>query len=197
MATSYLPKAITKDVLFERAQERFQEWTKIYADPTKTAQWMYEDMSCSCYCGCPVDDFPDDVRDEQESIIRYQYKDGQESIIRYQYKDGQESIIRYQYKDGGCFFIVDGIEVEVLDLRSMRESPRVNKETYTDVCVPTISYTDDDGNYMYHIIPDTWIYGSTQAGFDEGKPVHKVFIDAAREYIKEHGITKEMQEVQD
>lgn len=172
MAVSYLPKTITKDVLFKRARERFQELCQIYADPTKTAQWMYEDMSCSCYCGCPADDFPDDVKAEQDSIIRY------------------------QYKDGGCFFIIDGIEVEVLDLRSMRESSRMNKETYADVCVPVISYTDPDGIYMYHIIPNAWLYGSTSSEFDERQEVHPEFINAAREYINEHSITKEMQEVQ-
>lgn len=173
MGVNYLPKAITKDVLFKRAQERFQEWCKIYSDPTKTAQWMYEDMSCSCYCGCPADDFPEEVKAEQEAVIRY------------------------QYKDGGCFFIVDGIEIEVQDLRSMRESQRVNKETYADVCVLTISYTEADGMYMYHVIPNAWLYGSTSDRFNEGQEVHPEFINAARQYIKEHNITKEMQEVED
>lgn len=173
MSTGYLPKAITKDVLFKRAQERFQEWCKMYADPDISAQYMYEDMSASCYCGCPADDFPVQVKAEQDSVIRY------------------------QYKDGDCFFIVDGIEVEVMDLRSMRESPRVNKETYADVCVITISYTDEDGMYMYHVVPDTWLYGSTSNDFDEGCEVHPEFINAARDYIKIHHITKEMQEVQD
>jgi len=172
LAVSTLPKTVTKDVLFERARERFQDWCKMYADPDKTAQWMYEDMSASCYCGCPADDFPDDVKAEQDSVIRY------------------------QYKDGTCFFIVDGIEVEVMDLRSMRESSRVNKETYADVCVITISYTDEDSIYMYHVIPNAWLYGSTSNEFDEGKPVHKEFFEATRQYVREHDITKGMQEVQ-
>lgn len=170
---NYLPKTITKEVLFVRAQERFQSWAKMYGDPNVSAQYMYEDMSASCFCGCPADDFSDDVKAEQDSTIRY------------------------QYKDGGCFFIVDGIEIEVMDLRSMRASPRVNKETYADVCVLAISYTDEDDMYMYHIIPNTWMYGSTSDSFDEGKPVHTEFVEAARQYIKEHDITKEMQEVQD
>lgn len=173
MGVSILPETVTKDVLFEEAQRRFQEWCKMYADPDISAQYMYEDMSASCYCGCPADDFPDEVKAEQDSVIRY------------------------QYKDGGCFFIIDGIEVEVMDLRSMRESSRVNKETYADVCVITISYTEADGMYMYHVVPDAWLYGSTSHDYDEGKPVHKEFLDAAREYIKEYNITKEMQEVQD
>ena len=168
----YLPEQITKDVLFKRAQERFQEWVKMYADPDTSAQWMYEDMAASCYCGCPADDFPDEVKAEQDSVIRYQYKDGM------------------------CFFMLDGIEIEVMDLRSMRISPRVNKETYADVCVITISYTDEDGMYIYHVVPDAWLYGSTSNDFDEGCEVHPEFINAARDYIKIHHITKEMQEVQ-
>lgn len=173
MAVEYLPKTVTKDILFKKAQEKFQSWALMYTDPNVSVQWMYEDMSCSCFCGCPADDFPDEVKAEQESVIRY------------------------QYKDGNCFFIVDGIEVEVLDLRSMRESPRVNKETYADICVLTISYTEEDGMYMYHVIPDTWLYGSMSHNFDEGCEVHQEFIAAARDYIKTHHITKEMQEVQD
>ena len=173
MSTDYLPKTVTKDVLFKRAQERFQEWCKMYANPDTSAQWMYEDMSCSCYSGCPTDDFPDEVKAEQDSIIRYQYRDGE------------------------CFFTIDDIEVEVQDLRSMRESSRVNKETYADICVLTISYNDDDGMYMYHVIPNVWLYGSTSHDFDAWHEVHPEFIKAAREYIKEHNIKKEMQEVQD
>lgn len=172
MSTSYLPKAITKEVLFKRAQERFQEWCKMYGDPNVSAQWMYEDMAASCYCGCPADDFPDEVKAEQDSVIRY------------------------QYKDGGCFFIIDGIEVMVLDLRDMRKDPSLGEARYADICIPVIHYDDGDIR-MDRPIPNTWLYGSTSAEFEEGMPVHKEFLDAAREYIKEHNITKEMQEVQD
>lgn len=108
----------------------------------------------------------------------------------------KENIIKYQYKDGMCFFIVDDVEVEVQDLRSMRESSRVGRELYADVCVLTVSYTEEDGMYMYHVIPDTWLYGSTSHDFDEGEPVHQEFINAARDYIKINHITKEMQEAQ-
>ncbi len=171
MAISHLPKTVTKDVLFEKAELRFRSWAQMYGDPNVTASYMYEDMSASCYCGCPADDFPDDVKAEQDSTIRY------------------------QYKDGNCSFIVDSIEVEVMDLRSMRESPRTCMALYTDICVLSISYTDEDGNYTCHIISNAWLYGSTSHDFDEGKPVHAEFINAARDYIKQHHITKEMQEV--
>lgn len=172
MAISYLPKTVTKEVLFKKAQERFQEWARMYTDTDVSAQYMYEDMSCSCYSGCPADDFPEE------------------------YKAEQDSTIKYQYEDGNCSFMIDGIEVEVQDLRSMRESPRVGKELYADVCVITISYNDDD-MFMCHVVPDTWLYGSTSCEFNEGMPVHDEFIKAAREYIKEHNITKEMQEVKE
>lgn len=166
-----LPKTITKDVLFKRAQERFQDWVKFYGDPTVSAQHMYEDMSCSCYSGSPEYDFPEE------------------------YKAEQNSTIRYQYKDGNCSFMIDGIEVEVMDLRSMRESPRVGKEMYSDVCVLTISYSDDaDGMHMYHVIPNTWLYGSTSDDFAEGAEVQPEFINAARDFIKANHITPELQQ---
>lgn len=173
MGVKKLPKTVTKDVLFKKAQERFQDWVKMYADTGISAQYMYEDMSASCYCGCPADDFPEEVKAEQDSTIRY------------------------QYKDGNCFFMIDDIEVEVHDLRSMRESPRVGKELYADICVLAISYNDEDGMCMYHVVPDVWLYGSTSDDFNEGQPVHKEFIDAAHDFIKVNHITKEMQEVKD
>ena len=172
MAISKLPRTITKLDLFEEAQRRFQEWVDMYADSSTSAQQMYDNMSCSSYSGDPAYDFPDDV------------------------KAMQDSVIRYQYEDGSCYFIIDGIKVEVFDLRSMRKSPRVGKEMYADVCILAISYTDSDGNFMYHPIPNTWLYGSASEEFDEGAEVHKEFINAARAYIKEYSITKEMQEVQ-
>ena len=172
MAISKLPRTITKLDLFEEAQRRFQEWVDMYADSYTSVEQMYDDMSCSSYSGDPAFDFPDDVKAEQGSVIRY------------------------QYEDGNCYFIIDGIKVEVFDLRSMRKSPRVGKETYADVCILAISYTDSDGNFMYHLIPNAWMYGSTSDSFDEGAEVHPEFIDAARKYIKEHDITKEMQEVE-
>lgn len=167
MAINYLPEEITKEELFKYAQNRFQHWVKMYADPNTSTQYMYEDMCCSIFSGEIAFDFPNLKQDDT---------------------------IRYQYKDGSCYFIVDGIEVSVYDLRSMRESPRVSKETYVDVCIPCISYADDNGNFIDHPIPNAWLYGSTSNDFDEGKEVHPEFINAAREYIKEHNITKEMQE---
>lgn len=173
MAVEKLPKTITKEVLFKKAQKRFQEWVDMYSNPNVSSQYMYEDMAASCYCGEVDYDFPDEVKAEQDSVIRY------------------------QYKDGGCFFIIDGIEVEVLALRDMREDSSIGFERYSDVCIPSISYTDIDGNFIHHPIPNAWLYGSTSSEFDVGMPVHKEFLDAAREYIKEHNITPEMQEVED
>lgn len=63
---NYLPEQITKDILFERARERFQSWAKMYGDPNVTAQYMYEDMSCSVFSGDPAYDFPGDVKAEQK-----------------------------------------------------------------------------------------------------------------------------------
>lgn len=122
---------------------------------------------------------------------------GGEDTMPQEKEKEKENIIMYQYKDGGCFFIIDGIEIDVLSLRDMHDDPSLGFARYSDVCIPSISYTDSDGNFMHHPIPDTWLYGSTSHDFDEGKPVHQEFIDAARDFIKMHHITKEMQEVQD
>lgn len=169
MAINHLPETITKDVLFEKAELRFRSWAQMYGDPNITASYMYEDMSASCYCGNPKDDFPDAVKAEQDSTIKYQYKDGM------------------------CFFRIDGIEIEILDLRDMRKTAILGIERYADVCIPVVAYTDPDGNYTHHPIPNAWLYGSTSHDFDEGEPVHDPFIEAAREYIKEHNITPELQ----
>ena len=160
--------AVTKDVLFEKAQERFAHWAKLYGNSDVSAQYMYEDMSCSVFSGDPELDFLEIVGPKKE-------------------------VICYQYKNGACFFMIDGIEVEVLALRDMREDPSIGFERYSDVCIPSISYTDSDGNFIHHPIPNAWLYGSTSSEFAEGKSVHKEFIEAAREYIKKHNITPELQ----
>jgi len=167
MAVGYLPKTVTKDKLFEKAKERFQSCIKMYVDNNISTEHMYEDMSCSYYSGDPESDFPDECYAET---------------------------IRYQYKDGSCSFMVDDIEVEVLDLRNMRKSERTDSELYADACVLSITYKDEPGgSLLYHIIPDALLYGSTTEDFDEGKEVDPIFIAAARKYIKEHNITPSMQ----
>lgn len=65
MSVSYLPETITKDILFERAKERFLSWSKMFTDPNISADYMYEDMSASCYCGAPLDDFPEAFKEVQ------------------------------------------------------------------------------------------------------------------------------------
>ena len=65
MSTGYLPESITKDILFERAKERFLSWSKMFTDPNVSATYMYEDMSASCYCGAPKDDFPDEFKSRE------------------------------------------------------------------------------------------------------------------------------------
>lgn len=167
MSVNKLPETITKEVLLKHAQDRLQQWIKMYADPGLSAQYMYEDMSCSVFSGDPAYDFPDEKQDD---------------------------IIRYQYRDGACYFMLDGIRVDVCDLREMRKPHDGSIELYIDVCIPCISYKDEDDNFQYHPIPDAWLYGSTSEDFNKGEAVHEQFILAAQEYIKEHHITKDMQE---
>lgn len=65
--------SITKETLFNKAQERFNSWAKMYSDPNVTAQQMYEDMSCSCYSG----DIEADTEDERPVLnldLCFKYK---------------------------------------------------------------------------------------------------------------------------
>lgn len=167
MSINKLPDTITKDMLFKYVQDRFQQWIKIYTDQGLTAQYMYEDMCCSIFSGEVATDFPNAKPDD---TIRYQYDD-----------------------NAACYFMLDGIRIDVCDLREMRKKPNLSIEMYLDICIPCISYKEDD-NFITHPIPNAWLYGSTSSEFDEGKEVHPEFINAARDYIKAHHITKELQE---
>ena len=80
MSTGYLPESITKGVLFEKAQERFAYWAKLYGDPAVLAQHLYEDMSCSVFSGSPADDFPDAFKVEPAKPVKvgdreFKYRD--------------------------------------------------------------------------------------------------------------------------
>jgi hypothetical protein len=90
----------------------------------------------------------------------------------------------YRYKDGDCYFDYKGVRFTVADLRSMRVSERVKKETYFDICVVLIDRYRDD-IWVYDLLP-TYLCGSTSDEFDEFKPVHDLFIEAADEYLKKN-----------
>ncbi|MBR6135009.1 MAG: hypothetical protein IKQ22_00785 [Clostridia bacterium] len=80
MSTGYLPETITKDVLFERAKERFLSWSKMFTDLSVSVTYMYEDMSASCYCGAPKDDFPEAFKSEPVKPVKvseneFRYRD--------------------------------------------------------------------------------------------------------------------------
>lgn len=103
----------------------------------------------------------------------------------------------YKYKDGSCYFMIGDVQIDVADLRDMRKSKQIDKECYFDMCVLVVSYKGNDGIFMQHIIPDVWLYGSTNDEFNEYKPVHDVFVEAAKKYIEEHHITPDMQKGDD
>ena len=90
----------------------------------------------------------------------------------------------YHYQDGNCYFDYKGVRFTVADLRSMRESSRVNKETYFDICVVLVDRYRDE-IWQYDIL-NTYSYGSTGDEFDEFKPVCDIFIEAADEYLKKN-----------
>ena len=141
-----------------------------------------------------------DTEDNYTGIntVKVYFKEFTWSVVTFDDKERHRSVpIKYRYRNGACSFMIDGIEIIVLDCRDMRKDPSINLERYSDVCILSVSYRDESDCFLRHIIPNTWLYGSTSSKFDEGQEVHPEFINAAREYIKEHAITKEMQEVPD
>ena len=90
----------------------------------------------------------------------------------------------YRYDDGCCYFDYKGVRFTVADLRSLRISERVNKETYFDIAIVLVDRYRDS-IWVYDILPE-YVYGSTSDEFDSFKPVHDVFIEAADEYLKKN-----------
>lgn len=61
----------------------------------------------------------------------------------------------------------------------------------SDIAIPVCYHYDyldeiDEDVPMMHII-NCWLYGATNDEFDEYKPVHSEFIDAAKAYILKKG----------
>lgn len=65
---------MTKEELFNKAQERFNSWAKMYSDPNVTVQQMYEDMTCSCYSGCMKDDLSTNSKPVLDRDLCFKYK---------------------------------------------------------------------------------------------------------------------------
>lgn len=102
MSIGYLPESITKEVLFEKAQKRFQDWVLMYRDPGISATYMYEDMSASCYCGAPQDDFPEAFKAEEKPVKisenEFKYRDTVFRVTRDE-TDDKSYIWCDKYKD--------------------------------------------------------------------------------------------------
>ena len=72
MGAKKLPKSITKEDLLHTIQNKLMLCAKMFWDSNVTTQQMYEEVSCSCLSGDPEYDFPDEVKAEQDSTIKYQ-----------------------------------------------------------------------------------------------------------------------------
>ena len=114
-----------------------------------------------------------------------------------------QQIPHYTYKNrdngcagGNCTFYIDGVEFAVADLREMRKDPSICTERYYDICVVVIDFMDDDGMMQYHILPHTYLHGSSTSEFNQNKPVHDAFVNAAKQFIKEHGGAERLRELQ-
>lgn len=119
------------------------------------------------------------------------------SIIAGDLKDLEE-VPRYKYDAnyGGCYFVVDGVTFEVLQLVNMRH-PKTGSDLderilASDIAMPVIYHYDSDDDdcccsRMHILNRNCWVYGATSDDFDEFKPVHTEFVNAAKAYIKEKG----------
>lgn len=65
---------MTKEELFNKAQERFNSWAKMYSDPNVTVQQMYEDMTCSCYSGGMEDDLSTNSKPVLDPDLCFSYR---------------------------------------------------------------------------------------------------------------------------
>ena len=100
----------------------------------------------------------------------------------------------YKYtRDGCCYFVVDGITFEALQLVNMRQPKTgsdLDKRTLTsDICMPVCYHKDDEDDIseMHVINRHCWLFGAVLDDFDEYKPVATEFVNAAKAYIKEKG----------
>ena len=100
-----------------------------------------------------------------------------------------DDVPRYMYdKSGACTFKYKGIEFDVQDLRNMRKVDDDRSiELYSDVCVVCCVHKEEDSCWMLHVLPDTWLYGSTGDEFEKYRPVHSEFLKAADKYIEKYG----------
>ena len=158
MSISYLPNTVTKEMLFKKAQERFLSWATMYSDPNASAQDMYEDMSASCYCGCPADDFPELVNAEKD------IKPALDTDFCFEYKG-------YQFELSSCSIL--SRKEDLLGLTEENFNQRFPHGVFTDryVCWMTghkdiyghtkeESDNPDDWVPMTYLVSDAWSWGA-------------------------------------
>lgn len=198
----YITMRIVRDFWYNRKDVNVHNPSVEY----RVTDDLYEYLNDLCQCedcknGCQLMQELDGTYYFQiTGAIFYDKEDNYTGIntVKVYFKRFTWSVVtKYRYRNGACFFMIDDIKIDVLDCRDMRKDPSINLERYSDVCILSVSYRDESDCFLCHIIPNTWLHGSTSSEFDEGQEVHPEFINAAREYIKEHAITKEMQEAPD
>lgn len=181
MAVKYLPETITKELLFEEAQRRFQSWAKMYGDPNVSAQYMYEDMSCSCYCGNPNDDFPEQLGPKEDNTPVL------DKDLGFSYKG-------YDFELASCNNIKS--KEEMLGLTEENFRQRFPNGVFTDryVCWMsghkdieghTMEESDDPENWCPNtfLVSDAWCWG---AGFDlvPGNKVNELILSAIDKFLE-------------
>lgn len=165
---------LTKEELFNKAQERFNSWAKMYSDPNVTAEQMYEDISCSCYSG----DIKLDTEDERPVI---------DEQLCFSYRG-------YQFELSSCNNITN--KAQILGLTDENIDERFPYGMFSDryVCWMyghkdhlghTKDYVDDpeDWSPEIYLVPVAWSWG---AGFDlqSGAKVDKYVLEGIDKFLE-------------
>lgn len=150
---------ITKDKLFEKAQERFQSWAKMYSDPSVSIQSMYEDMACSVFSGYPDDDFSDEQPVLKDNFL-FEYKG-------------------YQFELSSCTLATR--KEQMLGITTENFTDRFPHGVFTDRYVCWMWRPNKSEMYL---VPQAWSWG---ARFDlvSGKAVDKNILSKIDKFLEE------------
>ena len=164
--------SITKEELFNKAQERFNTWIKMYTDPNVTAEQMYEDMSCSCYSGSIELDTEGPVLDQN---LCFKYKG-------------------YDFELSSCTNITS--KDQIIGLTDENIDARFPHGIFTDRYICWMyGHKDIEGHARYdfdapkywapmvYLIPEAWYYG---VDFDlvPGNKVAKYVIESIDKFLE-------------
>lgn len=166
---------LTKEDLFNKAQERFNSWVKMYSDPNVTAQQMYEDMSCSCYSG----DIKLYTEEKEHPVL--------DPDLCFSYRG-------YEFELSACNIITT--KEQMLGLTNENFKQQFPHGVFTDryVCWMqghkdhlghTKDYVDDPEDWTpeIYIVPGAWSW-SAENDLVQGREVDKYVLEAIDKFLE-------------